>query len=269
MQSTLGCLSRLVSRSLVTGVTAGGKDAQQQLNKEQTRLVTAVSGFPKAKAGGYSIDNILKGQIGDDAYFVARHVDDWSPNTSPGDSDSSNAEADPTPNPAARNSSSGSSSSSNSNVSVLGVADGVGGWRQYGVDPGQFSRQLMYNCDRLVRAGYFLPSQPARLLAQGFLEMQESKQQVIGSSTACVMMLSHADRVLRTANIGDSGFLVVRRGEVVHRSREQQHSFNTPFQLSLPPSEMASEVLRDRPESADRYARFSTNFSEVLFLFIV
>ena len=47
--------------------------------------------------------------------------------------------------------------------------------------------------------------------------MQESKAQVIGSSTACLMMLSHSDLKLYTPNIGDSGFLVVRRGEVVHR----------------------------------------------------
>lgn len=52
---------------------------------------------------------------------------------------------------------------------------------------------------------------------QGFREMQESKAQVIGSSTACLMMLSHSDLKLYTTNIGDSGFLVVRRGEVVHR----------------------------------------------------
>jgi hypothetical protein len=39
-----------------------------------------------------------------------------------------------------------------------------------------------------------------------------------------------------------SGFLVVRCGEVVHRSQEQQHYFNTPFQLSLPPTELQSEV---------------------------
>jgi hypothetical protein len=43
---------------------------------------------------------------------------------------------------------------------------------------------------------------------------------------------------------GDSGFLVVRQGEVVHRSHEQQHYFNTPFQLSLPPAELRSEVSR-------------------------
>ena len=77
---------------------------------------------------------------------------------------------------------------------------------------------------------------------QGFREMQENKQQIVGSSTACLMMLCHSDLKLYTANIGDSGFLVVRCGEVVHRSQEQQHYFNTPFQLSLPPTELQSEV---------------------------
>ena len=51
--------------------------ARSELLSLQARLVTAVSGFPKSKSG-YNIDNILKGQIGDDAYFVARHLDDWS-----------------------------------------------------------------------------------------------------------------------------------------------------------------------------------------------
>jgi len=145
------------------------------------------------------------------------------------------------------------------------VADGVGGWRAYGVDPGLFSNNLMRNCERLVRAGFFTNSQPKALLEQGFREMQENKQQIIGSSTACLMMLSHTDLKLYTTNIGDSGFLVVRRGEVVHRSHEQQHYFNTPFQLSLPPTELMSEVLADRPESADQY-EFSVEDGDVILL---
>ena len=40
-------------------------------------------------------------------------------------------------------------------------------------------------------------------LLQGFREMQENKQQIIGSSTACLMMLCHTDLKLYTANIGD------------------------------------------------------------------
>ena len=100
---------------------------------------------------------------------------------------------------------------------VIGVADGVGGWRAYGVDPGQFSLNLMQNCERLVKAGYFVSNQPSQLLASGFREMQESKRPIIGSSTACVAILNHEDCKLYTANIGDSGFLVFRGGQVVHR----------------------------------------------------
>lgn len=45
--------------------------------------------------------------------------------------------------------------------------------------------------------------------------------------------------------------MVVRKGEIVHRSQEQQHSFNAPFQLSLPPPGHSRNVLSDSPESAD------------------
>ena len=110
---------------------------------------------------------------------------------------------------------------------MIGVADGVGGWRQYGVDPGQFSMQLMQACERLVKAGYFVSDQPARLLAQGFSEMQASKKPVIGSSTACLAMLSHADGKLYTANIGDSGLLVVRDGQVSCHTRSFTYKKST------------------------------------------
>jgi protein phosphatase PTC7 len=123
----------------------------------------------------------------------------------------------------------------------------------------------MQSCERLVTSGYFVSNQPARLLAQGFSEMQECKKPVIGSSTACLAMLSHADGKLYSANIGDSGLLVVRDDKVVHRSSEQQHYFNTPFQLSLPPSEMASDVLSDQPEAADRY-EFNVEDGDVIVL---
>lgn len=73
-----------------------------------------------------------------------------------------------------------------------------------------------------------------------------------GSSTACVLILNRETSTVYTANIGDSGFIVVRHGEIVHKSDEQQHYFNTPFQLSLPPPGNANRVLSDSPQSADR-----------------
>lgn len=76
----------------------------------------------------------------------------------------------------------------------------------------------------------------------------------IGSSTACVLILNRENSTVYTANIGDSGFIVVRKGAIVHRSEEQQHYFNTPFQLSLPPPGHGDNVLSDSPESADTYS---------------
>lgn len=60
------------------------------------------------------------------------------------------------------------------------------------------------------------------------------------------MILDRSESIMRAANIGDSGFMVVRGGRVVHRSHEQQHYFNTPYQLSLPPPGHDRNVLSDR-----------------------
>jgi protein phosphatase PTC7 len=75
-----------------------------------------------------------------------------------------------------------------------------------------------------------------------------------GSSTACILILNRETSTVYTANIGDSGFIVVRQGEIIHRSEEMQHYFNTPFQLSLPPPGNANRVLSDSPDSADTYS---------------
>lgn len=80
--------------------------------------------------------------------------------------------------------------------------------------------------------GRFEPERPDRLLASAFENLSKPPRPV-GSSTACVLVV-HQD-MLYSANLGDSGFLVIRAGDVVFRSREQQHYFNAPFQLSLPP----------------------------------
>lgn len=156
------------------------------------------------------IQRLVKGQFGDDAWFTAKHK----------------------------------------SADVLGVADGVGGWRAYGIDPGEFSLHLMKTCERLVNLGRFNPPNPSELLANSYYELLHNKKAILGSSTACVVLLNRENSTLYTANIGDSGFMVVRRGRVIRRSEEQQHYFNTPFQLSLPPPGYRADVLSDRPESA-------------------
>ncbi|CAH1100039.1 unnamed protein product [Psylliodes chrysocephalus] len=82
------------------------------------------------------------------------------------------------------------------------------------------------------------------------IALAEKKFEFERSSTACVVVLNRDNNTLYTANIGDSGFMVVRKGKVIRRSEEQQHYFNTPFQLSLPPPGYRQEVLSDRPDAA-------------------
>ena len=55
---------------------------------------------------------------------------------------------------------------------VLGVADGVGSWKNYGVDPSHFSMNLMKNCKRLVQGGNFVSNKPEELLDAAFHEME-------------------------------------------------------------------------------------------------
>lgn len=133
---------------------------------------------------------------------------------------------------------------------TLGVADGVGGWRIYGIDPGQFSGFLMRSCERLAHSGEYDASRPEELLARAYCNLLEQKQPILGSCTACVMALHHGSNTLHAANIGDSGLLVIRDGYIVCRSMEQQHHFNTPYQLAVAPPGHGLNVLTDGPECA-------------------
>lgn len=65
-------------------------------------------------------------------------------------------------------------------VCFSGVADGVGGWRDYGVDPSQFSGTLMKTCERLVKEGRFVPSNPVGVLTTSYYELLQNKVPLLG-----------------------------------------------------------------------------------------
>jgi hypothetical protein len=60
---------------------------------------------------------------------------------------------------------------------VVGVADGVGGWRNYGIDPSTFSRRLMMHCGRIVADGDFTASHPDRILVRAYNLMQREHRE--------------------------------------------------------------------------------------------
>jgi protein phosphatase PTC7 len=114
---------------------------------------------------------------------------------------------------------------------ALGVADGVGGFNDQGVDPGLYARVLSYEglraCDG-GDGGFFGSS--AKIDPRAIAIEAQAKTTLPGAATMCVVALD--GKKLTCANVGDSGFRVVRRGGVTYGSTAGQHYFNCPYQLA-------------------------------------
>ncbi|KAL3505279.1 hypothetical protein ACH5RR_035120 [Cinchona calisaya] len=110
------------------------------------------------------------------------------------------------------------------NEQAIGVADGVGGWAELGVDAGQYARELMSNSVTAIQNEPKGSVDPARVLEKAYMSTKAK-----GSSTACIVALT--EQGLHAVNLGDSGFMVVRDGCTVFRSPAQQHDFNFTYQL--------------------------------------
>ncbi|KAL8123809.1 putative protein phosphatase 2C 55 isoform X2 [Apium graveolens] len=110
------------------------------------------------------------------------------------------------------------------NEQVIGVADGVGGWADVGVNAGLYARELMSNSVRAILDEPKDSIDPARVLTTA-----HSATKAKGSSTACIIYLK--DEGIHAINLGDSGFIIVRDGCTVFESPVQQHGFNFTYQL--------------------------------------
>ncbi|KAL9649063.1 hypothetical protein ABK040_008440 [Willaertia magna] len=172
----------------------------------------------------------------------------------------------------------------------FGIADGVGGWMAFDIDPSLCSRQLMWNCKMLLcndqlpqiisEQNYNIPKEleqtvmkaielpqvihPKILLERSFSLLSELNQVQAGGTTSCIVFLKPLPQnlyQLSYANLGDSGFVVINKSKskIIYRSKEQQHYFNAPYQLSVIPAELDSdELIRDDPNSADLHINCCT-----------
>ncbi|KAI1401047.1 protein serine/threonine phosphatase 2C [Hypoxylon fuscum] len=147
------------------------------------------------------------------------------------------------------------------NAIAFGIADGVGGWEDSGVDPADFSHSF---CDYMASAAYehrpdsSESSLTARSLMQkGYDDVCRDGTIHAGGSTASVGIAGE-DGKLEVANLGDSGFVHLRMNAVHSYSEPQTHAFNTPYQLSIVPASMLARAavfggaqLCDYPKDAD------------------
>eukprot|EP00928_Gymnodinium_smaydae_P069051 TRINITY_DN5241_c0_g1_i4.p1 TRINITY_DN5241_c0_g1~~TRINITY_DN5241_c0_g1_i4.p1 ORF type:complete len:456 (-),score=72.00 TRINITY_DN5241_c0_g1_i4:187-1554(-) len=126
---------------------------------------------------------------------------------------------------------------------ILGVADGVSSMAEfvsYGVDAAAFSAELMEIAEHSATNSDILEKvdEPVSARAARAVEAAEAKATTYGASTITFLTLS--GDTAGVANLGDSGFMLLRAKpwgmEIIQRSREQQHSWNCPYQLTrLPP----------------------------------
>jgi len=162
-----------------------------------------------------------------------------------------------------------------------GVADGVGSWREYDVDPREFSHALMQECENVLREADVAANPrtkvpkggsddemfrriltPAEIMRQAYNRVKADN--IVGSSTACIALFDGIRHQLNFSNLGDSGIVVLRHIDsdvagslkrdkttprtertsdlrVAFVSQQQLRSFNHPFQLGWTGEEINGE----------------------------
>jgi len=157
-------------------------------------------------------------------------------------------------------------------LSFIGVADGVGSWTvEQGIDVSKFSRELISFCEKAakdaVEHNWQKAMDPLHILSTAWTNI--NKAQLVGSSTICIIALDGTTQRVQAANLGDSGFLVLRHHsriiagslhsvvspdrsafphQVIFRSTQQLHSFNEPLQLGL---NSKGRIVCEQPSDAE------------------
>ncbi|OMJ86062.1 hypothetical protein SteCoe_12498 [Stentor coeruleus] len=136
---------------------------------------------------------------------------------------------------------------------IFGIADGVGEWESFGIDPSMFPKELIENFRKEFMLNR-LSSGVNDFEICGYLEKllnsAYKRTKNYGSSTVLLGILRQNH--LYTLSLGDSSFLVLRPREnklqltEIFRLVEQQHTFNCPYQLSRMPEVCDYEYMQQK-----------------------
>ncbi|KAG0166806.1 Protein phosphatase PTC7 [Apophysomyces sp. BC1015] len=139
---------------------------------------------------------------------------------------------------------------------ALGVADGVGGWSDVGVDPALFSWTLMNNAASVAKDENSVDAH--HILDAAFTQLRKGGKVPAGSSTACILNLCKRSGKMTTCNLGDSAFILIRDEKIVYESPSQQHYFNCPYQLTVVPDTYPNRdsFVTDTPKDGDQKSFF-------------
>jgi protein phosphatase PTC7 len=109
----------------------------------------------------------------------------------------------------------------------------VSGNRHHGLDPYKFAHTLISSC--LEETDRIIGSSSMRGLVHRAIRCVE-KRSIFGSATLCLLSIDKRCSYLRSLNIGDSGFMLIRQNKLIIRSHPQYHRGSSPFQLSSLPT---------------------------------
>ncbi|WCJ22864.1 hypothetical protein M5689_004930 [Euphorbia peplus] len=123
-----------------------------------------------------------------------------------------------------------------SDKNVIGLADGVGSWSRKGIDAGKYSQCLTKQAKFVVETIQVImfilnKSLIDRACKLAKLARTGTNKQLLGSSTACIIALN--DNSLDYANVGDSGLMVFRDNQMIHRSPVPSSNTDLTFPTGL------------------------------------
>lgn len=125
----------------------------------------------------------------------------------------------------------------------LSVADGVGSWGLFGVDPKLFTTELLtfihkryqtLNESLIEQHDVKNNSLLMNIITDSYQEVIDKKHIEHGSCTLVNLSINKTSLHMNSYLLGDSGFLIVRGGKIFYRSIDLLHGFNWPFQVGVP-----------------------------------
>mmetsp|Transcript_91883 Transcript_91883/g.230956 ORF Transcript_91883/g.230956 Transcript_91883/m.230956 type:complete len:499 (+) Transcript_91883:94-1590(+) len=156
---------------------------------------------------------------------------------------------------------------------AAGVADGVGqmsDYADYGVDAAAYADELMERAAMALGRSDGTQRLPCDRTADA-VATAEATTTTYGASTITVLALNGSD--LGVTNLGDSGFMLLRAKpwgmDLIERSREQEHSWNCPYQLSSLPEALAKKAGGRRFDTAEdcEHYRCTVELGDLILLF--
>lgn len=128
-------------------------------------------------------------------------------------------------------------------LNFLAVADGVGSWVFHGINPKYFVIELM----EVLTAKYHALDHATikehdeesnsilyTIIRDSIALLNRRTENInVGSCTLAALSLNLKTLYLNTYLMGDAGFMIIRKGQIIYRSVDQLKDFNFPFQMGV------------------------------------